>query len=214
MPQAKKRKIQKKRAAVISNVFDSEAVFGNRVISDHKKLKKAIEHCKGLGLRIVLTSGTWDLVHIGHARYMEEAKRHGDLLVVGVDCDKKVQARKGPDRPVVPEDERMEMITHLRYVDLVVLKQNNEPKWHLIKLVKPDVLILTDETYDKKTQKDLKKYCGEIVVLKPQATTSTSAKIRRLQISTAKKLQDRLTPRLMQTIEDVLSEIKEEKLKK
>jgi D-glycero-beta-D-manno-heptose 1-phosphate adenylyltransferase len=214
MPQTKKGSIKKKRVSVASNVFDSELILRDRVVSDYKKLKKAVEHCKGLGLRVVLTSGTWDLVHIGHARYFQEAKRHGDLLVVGVDSDKKVRDRKGPDRPIVPEDERMEMVTHLRYVDLVILKQINDPKWHLIKLVRPDVLILTDETYNKKTQKELKKYCGEIVVLKPQATTSTSAKIRRLQISTAKKLQDKLTPRLMQTIEDVLSEIKEEKLKK
>jgi len=181
--------------------------FQDRVIYDQKPLKKLIEHCKGLGLRIVLTQGTFDLVHVGHARYLEEAKRHGDLLVVGVDSDEKVRARKGPDRPVVPEAERLEILTHLRPVDLVVLKQLRDPKWSLIKAVRPDVLIATKETYTKKQLVELKKYCGEVIALKPQATTSTSAKIRLMQLKTAKRLERALTPKLIQTIEDVLREV-------
>jgi D-glycero-beta-D-manno-heptose 1-phosphate adenylyltransferase len=188
--------------------LDPSIVFGGKFAPDLDRLKKSINHCKGLGLRIVLTQGTWDLVHIGHARYFAEAKKHGDLLVVGVDSDEKVRARKGPDRPIVPQEERMEMVTHLKHVDLVVLKEHKASKWHLIKLVRPDVLIATKETYDSKQIKDLKKYCGKIVVLEPRATTSTSAKIRRLQISTAKKLEKALTPRLIETIQDVLSELK------
>lgn len=181
--------------------------FQDRIIYDQKPLKTLIEHCKGLGLRIVLTQGTFDLVHIGHARYLEEAKRHGDLLVVGVDSDEKVRARKGPDRPVVPEKERLEILTHLRSVDLVVLKQLRDPKWSLIKMVRPDVLIATKETYTKKKLTELKKFCGEVVVLNPQATTSTSAKIRLMQLKTAKRLERALTPKLIQTIENVLREV-------
>ena len=181
--------------------------FQDRIIYDQKPLRLLIEHCKGLGLRIVLTQGTFDLVHIGHARYLEEAKRHGDLLVVGVDSDQKVRLRKGPDRPVVPETERLEILTHLRPVDLVVLKQLRDPKWSLIKSVRPDVLIATKETYTKKQLIELKKYCGQIVVLSPQATTSTSAKIRLMQLKTAKRLERALTPKLIKTIEDVLKEV-------
>lgn len=182
--------------------------FRNRIITDYRKLQKVIDHCRGLGLRIVLTQGTFDLVHIGHARYLEEAKRHGDLLVVGVDSDEKVRARKGPDRPVVPESERMEMLTHLRSVDLVVLKPHKIQQWALIKTVCPDTLIATKETYTKKEVQNLKKYCSRVVVLDPMATTSTSAKIRLMQIKTAKKLGKVLTQRLLKAIEDVLSEVK------
>lgn len=181
--------------------------FRNRIVTDYEKLKKLINHCKGLGLRIVLTQGTFDLVHIGHARYLEEAKRHGDLLVVGVDSDEKVRARKGPDRPVVPEKERMEMLTHLRSVDLAVLKPHKIQHWALIKAVCPDTLIATKETYTRKEVQSLKKYCGQVVVLDPMATTSTSAKIRLMQIKTAKKLEKALTPRLLKAIGDVLSEV-------
>ena len=189
-------------------IFGLNANFSHRYISDYKKLTKLVDHCKGLGLEVVLTQGTYDMVHIGHARYFEEAKKHGDLLIVGVDSDEKVRARKGPERPVVPQDERLEMVAHLKSVDVVVLKQHKAPKWSLIKTVRPDVLIATKETYTKAQLKELEKFCKKIIVLDPMATTSTSAKIRRLQISTAKSLGKQLTPKIMSTIEEVLENLK------
>src|SRR3989344_5725144 len=160
----------------------------NRIIRDHKKIRDIVTHCRGLGLKIVLTQGTWDMVHVGHARYLESAKNYGDVLVVGVDDDKKVKHRKGPDRPVVPEQERLEMLTYLRPVDIVFLKRLNDPKWRLIKTVQPDTLITIADTYNNTQRKALRKYCKKVVVLPRQATTSTSAKIRLLQINIAKKI--------------------------
>lgn len=189
-------------------IFGLNANFSQRFISDYKKLTKLVTHCKGLGLQVVLTQGTYDMLHIGHARYFEEAKKHGDLLIVGVDSDEKVRARKGPERPVVPQSERLEMVAHLRSVDVVVLKEHKALKWSLIKTVCPDTLIATKETYSKDQLKELKKYCGKVVVLDPMATTSTSAKIRRLQITTAKNLGQQLTPKIMATIAEVLENIK------
>jgi len=188
--------------------FHLESNFDKRCIKDHKTLGEFIKHCKGLGLKIVLTQGTFDMVHIGHARYLEQAKKHGDLLIVGVDSDEKVRERKGPERPVVPQNERLEMLTHLRSVDLVFLKELKHPKWALIKTIKPDVLIAVEGTYGKKQIKDLKSHCGKVAILKRQATTSTSAKIRLLQIGTAKKLGFSLTPKIIKTIEDALNEVK------
>lgn len=198
------KKVQEK----VSSFIDSEIILGGKSILDKKRLKEIVGHCKGLGLKIVLTSGSWDLIHIGHARYFEQAKKHGDLLVVGVDSDEKIKARKGPERPIVPQNERMEMVTQIRHVDLVTLKELHAPKWELIKLVNPDTLIVTKETYDKKDLKALEKFCGKVVVLEPQATTSTSAKIRLMQINTAQKLQRNLTPKLLKAIEEVISGIK------
>ncbi|KKT94886.1 MAG: bifunctional protein HldE [Parcubacteria group bacterium GW2011_GWC1_45_14] len=193
----------------MSAFIDSEIFFGGKAILDNKRLKEVVDHCRGLGLRIVLTQGSWDLIHIGHARYMREAKKHGDILVVGVDSDEKIKKRKGPERPIVPQNERLEMVTHLRYVDLVALKELQDPKWNLIKLVRPDVLIASDRMeYTKKELAELKKHCGKVMVLDSQATTSTSAKIRHLQINTAKKLEKALTPRLLKTIEEVLNGVK------
>jgi len=158
--------------------------------------------------KIVLTQGSFDLVHIGHARYCDKARDYGDVLIVGVDSDEKVRQRKGPNRPIVPEDERMEMLTHLRSVDYVVLKEVGEVKFNLIKLIKPDVLIATEKTYDEKTIKKLEKICGKVVVLDPMATTSTTAKIRLMQMNTARKIQDRMRTKLIGSIEEVLEELK------
>src|SRR3989344_3621132 len=123
-------------------IFGASSNFEERYIKDRTKLESFVDHCRGLGLKIVLTQGTYDMVHIGHARYFEEAKKHGDVLIVGVDSDKKVRMRKGPDRPLVPQKERLGMVTHLRPVDIVTIKEHNMPKWQLIKMVRPDVLIV------------------------------------------------------------------------
>lgn len=164
-----------------------------RFIKDHETLRQYVEALKTLGMKIVLTSGTFDLIHVGHARYMEKAKSYGDVLIVGVDSDAKVKKRKGPTRPIVPEEERVQMLAFLRSVDLITLKQPDDPKWNLIKLVQPDTLIVTAETYTNAELKQLEKFCGKVVVLAPQATTSTSAQIRRMQISWSANIVEPLT---------------------
>lgn len=178
------------------------------VVASYDHLSDLVEKYRKQKKEIVLTQGTFDMLHIGHARYLEEAKSHGDVLFVGVDSDEKVRKRKGPDRPVVPEDERVEMLTYLSSVDHVVLKPVDEEKWKLIRLIKPDVLIATRETYTDEHIKDLEKICGKVVVLEPMATTSTSAKIRQVQIGAAKKVSTTLSNKLVKAIEDVLEELK------
>jgi len=206
---ALRKKTVKKAIEKTTLFIGTKLNLGGKIVLDHKKLRDIIDHCKGLGLRIVLTQGSWDLLHIGHARYFREAKRHGDVLVIGTDSDEKIRYRKGPERPVVPEEERMEMVAHLRYVDLVTVKHLKDPKWNLIKIVRPDTLIATKRLgYTKKELKQLKKYCGRVKVLKSQATTSTSAKLRLMQISTAHKLEKALTPKLIKTIEEVMGGLK------
>lgn len=188
-------------------IFGLKSNFKDRFVPDYKRLKELVDHCKGIGLKVVLTQGTYDMAHIGHARYFEEAKKHGDLLVVGVDSDKKVKKRKGPDRPIVPQEERLEMVTHLRSVDVVTLKEHDMPRWHLIKTVRPDVLIVTKEIFSKYNKKDMKEmasYCGKITVLQPMATTSTSAKIRLMQLKLAKRFEKAIIPKMSDMINDAL----------
>lgn len=179
--------------------------LSNRMITTHARLRAVVDSLKTLGVKIVLTQGSYDLIHIGHARYLEAAKKKSDVLIVGIDSDKKIRARKGPERPIVPEEERMEMALHLRPVDIVVLKKLSDPKWFLIKAVRPDVLIATEDTYSKKELAQLKKYCGKVDVLKRMATTSTSAKIRHLQITTANKLERAVTPKLIRALQEALA---------
>lgn len=169
--------------AINAGIFGDKTSFDHRYIPDHAKLETSVKLWKQLGLKIVLTSGTFDLFHIGHAQYLEKAKELGDVLIVGVDSDARVKKRKGPDRPVVPDSERVLILSHVRHVDVVTLKNVDDPSNHLIKLIKPDVLIVSESTKHGTDEVDEKaQYCGEIIVLEPQATTSTSAKLRMIQI--------------------------------
>ena len=172
-----------------------------RYIEDFTDLAKQIHALRARGAKIVLTQGSFDFIHIGHFLYLEKAKSMGDVLIVGIDSDEKIRDRKGPDRPIVSQDERLAMLTHVRHVDFVALKDIGLPKWELIKTVKPDILVATQETYAPEQIKQLSKYCTEVVVLEPQATTSTTAKLRRLNIGLANKIKDAVTESLNKTFE-------------
>lgn len=171
-------------------IFGAYSSTDQRIINDHEVLLRKIDACRELGQSIVMTSGSFDMAHIGHARYLEVAKKYGDILVVGVDSDAKVRKRKGETRPVVPEAERQELLAHLKSVDFVTIKHPNEPRWQLIKSIHPDTLIVTEETHNEETLKELAEFCGQVVRLSPQASTSTSAKIRHLEISWGTNIKD------------------------
>lgn len=181
----------------------------NRYTADPEEIRAFVCQARELGFKVVLTQGTFDMVHIGHARYVRQAKKHGDLLIIGIDDDKKARGRKGDNRPVVPFDERWEMMAHLRYVDLITVKKDNDPKWHLIKLVRPDVLIGVEGTYTDEEVKELKGICTEVVILPRQAETSTSAKVRKLVLDGAENLTRILSERLPQFVQQAYNELKE-----
>ena len=105
------------------------------------------------------------------------------MLIVGVDSDEKVRARKGPARPVVPEQERVLILAHVRHVDVITLKHAQQQSNYLIQLVRPDILVLSKSTkHDEADIAGKSEFCGEVVLLEPQAETSTSAKLRLIQI--------------------------------
>jgi D-glycero-beta-D-manno-heptose 1-phosphate adenylyltransferase len=180
-----------------------------KVASDYDEMMRTIgrRRCM-LSTRVVLTQGTFDLIHMGHARYLEAAKGCGDFLVVGVDSDNKTKRRKGPNRPMIPQDERIEMLTHIEHVDLVVLKEDNQEKWSLTKLIRPDILIATETTYTEDEVEQLGEFCGEVVVLERQAETSTSARMRLMQVDGADRLAKIVTPKIRNVIEDSMEELR------
>lgn len=90
-------------------------------IKDKGELKKVIERLKKEGKRIVFTNGCFDMIHVGHTRYLEEAKKLGDILIVAVNSDQSVRATKGGKRPIIPEEERAEILAALQCVDFVVI---------------------------------------------------------------------------------------------
>jgi rfaE bifunctional protein nucleotidyltransferase chain/domain len=170
--------------AINAGIFGDTTSLEHRFIPDYQKLAELVLYWKKLGLKVVLTSGTFDLFHIGHAQYLEKAKALGDILIVGVDSDARVKKRKGPNRPVVPEHERVQILAHCRHADVITLKGEEDTPNELIKTVAPDVLVVSKSTNHERDEVDEKaKYCGKIVVLEPQAETSTSAKIRLIQIN-------------------------------
>lgn len=179
-----------------------------KIILNAKDIVPIMEDLRKKGKKIVLTQGSFDLVHIGHCRYCAKAKEHGDVLIVGVDSDEKIRHRKGENRPVVPQDERLEMMTYLEPVDYVVLKELDAPKYSLTKLIKPDVLIAVEDTYTPEKIELLEDFCGEVAVLPYQATTSTSAKIRRVQIGAAKEITKSLSKKFVKVMEEMIEELK------
>lgn len=92
------------------------------------------------GRRIVFTNGVFDLLHPGHVRYLQAARREGDVLVVGVNSDRSVRVVKGPTRPVVPQEERAEVLAALASVDAVVIFDEETPH-AIISRLQPDVLV-------------------------------------------------------------------------
>jgi len=102
---------------------------------------RLVRHAQAEGRRVVFTNGCFDLLHRGHIRYLEEARRLGDLLVVAVNSDASVRRLgKGPGRPVVPEAERAEVLAALAAVDCVVVFGEPDPA-RAIRALRPDVLV-------------------------------------------------------------------------
>ncbi|MCD5401296.1 D-glycero-beta-D-manno-heptose 1-phosphate adenylyltransferase [candidate division NPL-UPA2 bacterium] len=104
------------------------------------ELKKIVEKERAAGEKIVFTNGCFDLIHVGHIRYLQEAKGRGDLLIVAVNSDQSVRKLKGEGRPLVPEGERAEIISALASVDYVVIFPQETPA-EIIALLKPDILV-------------------------------------------------------------------------
>jgi D-beta-D-heptose 7-phosphate kinase/D-beta-D-heptose 1-phosphate adenosyltransferase len=109
-------------------------------IKDKEDMKKVVERLKKEGKRIVFTNGCFDLIHVGHTRYLQEARKLGDVLIVGVNSDRSVRRIKGKKRPVIPEEERAEVLSALQCVDFVVIFGEPDPL-NIISLLKPDVLV-------------------------------------------------------------------------
>ena len=120
----------------VKDILNPRLSTSRRIVKTHKELRDIISKVREEGLSIVLTQGVWDLIHEGHAKYLEKASKEGDILIVGVDSDELTQKRKGPRRPIVPEDERMRMISHLRCVHIVTPRNVKEPIGKLINTVK------------------------------------------------------------------------------
>jgi len=109
-----------------------------RILS-RKELKEEREKLKAAGKRLVFTNGCFDILHVGHVRYLRGARELGDVLLVALNTDRSVSRIK-PGRPLIPEEQRAEMVASLEMVDYVTLFDEDTP-YELIKFLGPDVLV-------------------------------------------------------------------------
>ena len=142
---------------------------------------EALEGWRAAGQTIVFTNGVFDLLHRGHVEYLEEAAMLGDRLVVGVNSDASVQRLKGPTRPIVPGEERAELVGALACVDAVVLFDEDTPE-RLIHDVRPNVLVKGgDWALDQIVGREFVESLGGRVLSIPlRAGLSTSKLIERI----------------------------------
>lgn len=134
------------------------------------------------GATVALANGVFDLLHVGHVRYLEGARTLADMLVVAVNSDASTRANKGPDRPIIPEHERAELIAALQCTDLVVLFNERDVR-AVIRSLKPDVQVKgTDYTPDTIPERqEVEAYGGRVAVAgdpKDHSTTALAGKIR------------------------------------
>jgi D-beta-D-heptose 7-phosphate kinase/D-beta-D-heptose 1-phosphate adenosyltransferase len=110
-----------------------------KILSPEQMLRER-ERLRAAGKRLVFTNGVFDLLHVGHVRYLEQARALGDYLLVAINSDRTVRELKGPDRPVFDQAERAEILAALRCVDYVTVFDNISPR-SLIGELLPDVLV-------------------------------------------------------------------------
>lgn len=154
------------------------------MIVSSKEIEQISQNLHNLGLKIVFTNGCFDIIHIGHIKYLKEAKTLGEILIIGLNSDSSVQRLKGVHRPIITEDERAEILDTLKPVDYVVIFEEDTPI-ELIKIIKPDILVKGgDYTEGNIVGADyVKSYGGKVVVIpyvKGKSTTGLIDKIRKL----------------------------------
>ena len=150
-------------------------------IKAKNELQKILEGLKRGGKRIVFTNGCFDILHIGHVRCLEEAKKRGNILIVALNSDRSIRSIKGPSRPFTPEAERAEVLSALACVDYVVIFDEPDPL-ELISSLKPNILVKGgDWTPETTIGREVVEGTGGKVVIIPQIQgVSTSTIIDRI----------------------------------
>ena len=149
---------------------------------DADALAAFVRYARSAGKRVVFTNGVFDILHPGHVRYLQAARAHGDVLIVGINSDASVRRNKGPERPINPQGERAEVLAALACVDAVAIFDDDTPA-DIIRRVQPDVLVKgADWPVDQIVGRDTVEARGGRVVLEPvEQGYSTSAIVERVK---------------------------------
>ena len=147
-----------------------------------------VEELKKQGKTVVFTNGCFDILHVGHLKYLSEAKKHGDVLIVGINSDSSVRALKGSERPINNEIDRAEVISGLKSVDFTVIFAENTPM-ELIDQLKPSIHVKGgDYTKDSLPETVIvEKHGGKVVILSFVEGKSTTQILNRIQDNNSNK---------------------------
>lgn len=147
-----------------------------------KDLKSKIDAAKNAGKKIIFTNGCFDIIHAGHTHYLAKAKALGDLLVVALNSDASVREIKGEKRPLVPEDERAEVIAALGCVDFVVIFDEPDPQ-ALVDLLRPDVLVKGGDWREEDVigRESVASWGGKVVIIPHKKGLSTTNIVERIK---------------------------------
>ncbi len=149
---------------------------------ERKKISDIVSKLKSQGKSIVFTNGCFDIIHIGHTRYLSESKKLGDILIIGLNSDSSVSGIK-PGRPITPESQRAEVLSALSMVDYIVFFDEDTP-YELIKEIKPDILVKgSDWKEEEIVGRDIAKEVRTIPLIKDISTSKIIQKIQSLQNS-------------------------------
>jgi D-glycero-beta-D-manno-heptose 1-phosphate adenylyltransferase len=148
-------------------------------ILSREQLRRQVEEWRRSGERITLSNGGFDLLHVGHVRYLSAAKALGGKLVVAINSDESVRALKGPGRPIMPEHERAEIVSALADVDAVVIFPEPDVR-AIIREIRPDIQAKgTDYTAESVPERDaVLEYGGRVEIVGDAKDHSTSQIIR------------------------------------
>ncbi|WP_373049472.1 adenylyltransferase/cytidyltransferase family protein [Vulgatibacter sp.] len=162
----------------------SERAPSAKKIGDLETIRSAVEAHRAAGRVVALANGVFDLLHVGHVRYLEAARGMADVLVVAVNSDASTRANKGPTRPVVPEAERAEMVAALGCVDHVVLFDEKSPLG-VIRTLRPHLQVKgTDYTPDSIPERaEVESWGGRVAVAGDPKNHSTTDTLRKLERS-------------------------------
>lgn len=155
----------------------------NAPVLSEPDLLEAVARERSAGRKIAFANGVFDLLHVGHIRYLQDAANVADVLVVGVNGDESVRMLKGPDRPLMPAVERAEIVAAIRGVSYVTIFEDRSPA-RLLQILQPDFQCKgTDYTADSVPEAEIvRAYGGKVVIVgdpKDHSTTSLLAKLRR-----------------------------------
>ncbi|HEX7416351.1 MAG TPA: D-glycero-beta-D-manno-heptose 1-phosphate adenylyltransferase [Smithellaceae bacterium] len=156
-------------------------------ILERNVLKNKLEELRREGKKIAFTNGCFDILHVGHIRYLREAKKTADVLVLALNSDSSVRAIKGEKRPLMSEEERAEILAALEFIDFVTIFQELTPL-ELINYLKPDILIKGGDWPEEKVigREEIKKWGGRVAIIpevEGKSTTNIVEKIKKLYCS-------------------------------